>query len=342
MGDPYAPIVIRTVEDGGYAPSSSASYGAAGTSGGYSDDRDDSPNASNRKRGGIVGQLFGSSASAPVVLAIGVLCLVVGAAVGVLASPSLATGRRGIGAAPVAVATAREGIAREGVDAVPRVVAPALERAASPSRPEDELEKARLQESRDADLNRLAALGDAPTEADDASAEDVVETPDTKVFPALGAKPDAADARARRRARGSRRARASPSARRLACATGWSVRLIPSWEPPRPRARARCPVRVPSASRPSPPPPRRTPDADADAARGATTTSRFSATTTRKRRRRAATKARARAAPRPGARLGVTAAARAATTAMRLATANPTTRPTTRTALTATRTAPAA
>ena len=78
MGDPYAPIVIRTVEDGGYAPSSSASYGAAGTSGGYSDDRDDSPNASNRKRGGIVGQLFGSSASAPVVLAIGVLCLVVG------------------------------------------------------------------------------------------------------------------------------------------------------------------------------------------------------------------------------------------------------------------------
>ena len=84
MGDPYAPIVIRTVEDGGYAPSSSASYGAAGTSGGYSDDRDDSPNASNRKRGGIVGQLFGSSASAPVVLAIGVLCLVVGAAVGVL------------------------------------------------------------------------------------------------------------------------------------------------------------------------------------------------------------------------------------------------------------------
>ena len=66
MGDPYAPIVIRTVEDGGYAPSSSASYGAAGTSGGYSDDRDDSPNASNRKRGGIVGQLFGSSASAPV------------------------------------------------------------------------------------------------------------------------------------------------------------------------------------------------------------------------------------------------------------------------------------
>ena len=94
----------------------------------------------------------------------------------------------------MAVATAREGIAREGVDAVPRVVAPALERAASPSRPEDELEKARLQESRDADLNRLAALGDAPTEADDASAEDVVETPDTKVFPALGAKPDAADA----------------------------------------------------------------------------------------------------------------------------------------------------
>ena len=198
MGDPYAPIVIRTVEDGGYVPSSSASYGAAGTSGGYSDDRDDSPNASNRKRGGVVGQLFGSSASAPVVLAIGVLCLVVGAAVGVLASPSLATGRwggvGGIGAAPVAVATAREGIARETVDAVPRVVAPALERAASPSRPEDELEKARLQESRDADLNRLAALGDAPTEADDASAEDVVETPDTKVFPALGAKPDAADA----------------------------------------------------------------------------------------------------------------------------------------------------
>ena len=130
MGDPYAPIVIRTVEDGGYVPSSSASYGAAGTSGGYSDDRDDSPNASNRKRGGVVGQLFGSSASAPVVLAIGVLCLVVGAAVGVLASPSLATGRwggvGGIGAAPVAVATAREGIARETVDAVPRVVAPCL------------------------------------------------------------------------------------------------------------------------------------------------------------------------------------------------------------------------
>ena len=214
MGDPYAPIVIRTVEDGGYVPSSSASYGAAGTSGGYSDDRDDSPNASNRKRGGVVGQLFGSSASAPVVLAIGVLCLVVGAAVGVLASPSLATGRRGIGAAPVAVATAREGIARETVDAVPRVVAPALERAASPSRADDEIEKARLEGSKDADLNRLAALGDAPTEADDASAEDVVETPDTKVFPALGAKPDAADAahddaraarvlaRARRRAQG--------------------------------------------------------------------------------------------------------------------------------------------
>ena len=247
MGDPYAPIVIRTVEDGGYAPSSSASYGAAGTSGGYSDDRDDSPNASNRKRGGIVGQLFGSSASAPVVLAIGVLCLVVGAAVGVLASPSLATGRRGIGAAPVAVATAREGIAREGVDAVPRVVAPALERAASPSRADDEIEKARLEGSKDADLNRLAALGDAPTETDDASAEDVVETPDTKVFPALGAKPDAADAAhadARAAQRRARRRRKEARLRdRLERQVDSQLGAAAT-----PGAGARCPARVPSAA----------------------------------------------------------------------------------------------
>ena len=235
----------------------------------------------------------------------------------------------------MAVATAREGIARETVDAVPRVVAPALERAASPSRADDEIEKARLEGSRDADLNRLAALGDAPTETDDASAEDVVETPDTKVFPALGAKPDADnaadDARAarvaarvaeRKEARLRDRLERQVDSQLGAAATPGAGAL------PRPG-----PKRVPSFPA----------TAETDAGRGArdaaTTTSRFSATTTTQRRRRAAAKARARLAARAAPRLGARATARAT---MRLATSNPTTRPTTRTALTATRTAPAA
>ena len=162
-----------------FVPPSSGSYGAAGTS-----SRDDVP----KKPRSVVGQLFGSSASVPVVIGIGVLCMVVGAAVGVLASPSLATGwggAGGIGVAPVAMATAREGIARD-VHAAPRVVAPPLERASASSIRE---EKARL-ETTEENLNiRLASLGDARDEDD--SDSDVVETPDTKVFPALGATPDA-------------------------------------------------------------------------------------------------------------------------------------------------------
>ena len=91
--------------------------------------------------------------------------MVVGAAVGVLASPSLATGwggAGGIGVAPVAMATAREGIARD-VHAAPRVVAPPLERASASSIRE---EKARL-ETTEENLNiRLASLGDARDEDD--------------------------------------------------------------------------------------------------------------------------------------------------------------------------------
>ena len=61
-----------------FVPPSSGSYGAAGTS-----SRDDVP----KKPRSVVGQLFGSSASVPVVIGIGVLCMVVGAAVGVLLVP---------------------------------------------------------------------------------------------------------------------------------------------------------------------------------------------------------------------------------------------------------------
>ena len=59
----YAPIRVEEAP-GMFVPPSSGSYGAAGTS-----SRDDVP----KKPRSVVGQLFGSSASVPVVIGIGVI-----------------------------------------------------------------------------------------------------------------------------------------------------------------------------------------------------------------------------------------------------------------------------